>query len=293
MSLLGQVRIGHKAPGFHCEAVIGGTIKEVSLDTFIRPLASPGTSNPNAPWLLLLFIPSAFSVVCPTEVIALQNCSYEFRNRHCSIAFVSVDTKHSLWYWQNVPRQYGGQGSIDIPLLSDATHKIGRDYGVLVEGEGASLRGMFIIDGEGLVQQITLNNFMVGRSVLEALRLLEAFQAVAKHGVLYPVDWKLSSHASETLNTISNTLVESYENRLANLHKGLRDVQIADLDVRHRNTASTDSVPHAEFLETPRPRVNLTPESSDNVNRGSSETRDPPLSPGHTSCAPRLFAILP
>lgn len=53
-----------------------------------------------------------------------------------------------------MPRQYGGLGNIDIPLLSDATHKIGRDYGVLVEEEGVCLRGMFIIDGEGLVQQV-------------------------------------------------------------------------------------------------------------------------------------------
>lgn len=171
MSRLGQVRIGHKAPDFHCEAVIGGAIKgvclpsyfdcivaetvvEVSLSTFIRPSTSPGTPDPDAPWLLLLFIPAAFSFVCPTEVIAFQNCYDEFRDRHCSIAFVSVDTKHSLWHWQNVPRQYGGLGDIDIPLLSDATHKIGRDYGVLIEEEGVSLRGMFIIDGEGLVQQV-------------------------------------------------------------------------------------------------------------------------------------------
>lgn len=126
----------------------------MSLSTFIRPSTSPCTPDPDAPWLLLLFIPAAFSFVCPTEVIAFQNCYDEFRDRHCSIAFVSVDTKHSLWHWQNVPRQYGGLGNIDIPLLSDATHKIGRDYGVLVEEEGVSLRGMFIIDGEGLVQQV-------------------------------------------------------------------------------------------------------------------------------------------
>lgn len=124
------------------------------MSTFIRPSTSTSTPDPDAPWLLLLFIPAAFSFVCPTEVIAFQNCYDEFRDRHCSIAFVSVDTKHSLWHWQNVPRQYGGLGNIDIPLLSDATHKIGRDYGVLVEEEGVSLRGMFIIDGEGLVQQV-------------------------------------------------------------------------------------------------------------------------------------------
>lgn len=103
----------------------------------------------------MLFIPAAFSFVCPTEVLAFQSCYEEFHDRHCSIAFVSVDTKHSLWHWQNVPRQYGGLGNIDIPLLSDATHKIGRDYGVLVEEEGVSLRGMFIIDGEGVVQQVS------------------------------------------------------------------------------------------------------------------------------------------
>ena len=100
--------------------------------------ATPGTPNPDAPWLLLLFIPAAFSFVCPTEVIAFQNCYDEFRDRHCSIAFVSVDTKHSLWHWQNVPRQYGGLGNIDLPLLSDATHKIGRDYGVLVVKESCN-----------------------------------------------------------------------------------------------------------------------------------------------------------
>ncbi|XPS80458.1 Thioredoxin-dependent peroxiredoxin [Ascochyta lentis] len=288
MSRLGEVRIGHKAPDFHCEAVIGGAIREVSLSTFVRPSTSPGTPGPDAPWLLLLFIPAAFSFVCPTEVIAFQTCYDEFRDRNCSVAFVSVDTKHSLWHWQNVPRQYGGLGNIDIPLLSDATHKIGRDYGVLIEEEGVSLRGMFIIDGEGLVQQITLNNLTVGRSVLEALRLLEAFQAVAKHGVLCPVDWKPSAHASDTMNTISNTLVESYEVRLANLQKEFGDVQVTDLDAKHKSTGSMENVPHAEFVNTPGVDTISTPCSFDRVLKNS-EARDPPSSPGHSDCTPRVY----
>jgi hypothetical protein len=100
---------------------------------------------------------------------------------------------------------------------------------------------VFILDGEGIVQQvsqarkthhpmdpssslliypqITLNNLTVGRSVLEALRLLEACQAVAKHGVLCPIDWKPNNNASDTISTLSNTLTESYEKRLANLQK--------------------------------------------------------------------------
>ncbi|KAH7374383.1 thioredoxin-like protein [Pyrenochaeta sp. MPI-SDFR-AT-0127] len=234
MSALGGVRIGHRAPDFHCEAVVNGVIQDVSLDTYI-PLSAKGSSpDPKAPWLILLFIPAAFSFVCPTEVLAFQNCLDEFKDRNCSVVFVSVDTKHSLWHWQNVPRQYGGLGHIDVPLLSDPNHRMCRDYGVLIEEEGISLRGMFIVDGAGIVQQVTLNNVTVGRSVLEALRLLEAFQAVARHGVLCPIDWKPSSNAADTLSTISNTLTASYGDRLANLQKEFGDVPVIDLDAKHK-----------------------------------------------------------
>jgi alkyl hydroperoxide reductase subunit AhpC len=302
MSMLGNVRIGHKAPDFHCEAVIKGVIEgpyviyclnhylltdkfttEVTLSTYINPSIKPGTPNPDAPWLIILFIPAAFSFVCPTEVLAFQNCLDEFKDRQCSVVFISVDTKHSLWHWQNVPRQYGGLGMTDIPLLSDATHRISRDYGVLIEDEGVSLRGMFIIDGEGIVQQvsiatflpafpysergpvltadntqITLNNLTVGRSVLEALRLLEAFQAVAKHGVLCPIDWKPSGDAADTLNTISNTLTESYDERLANLQKEFEDVPVTDLDAKH---ASEDNSKEGSIDGDTQPTEDTTPKA--------------------------------
>jgi alkyl hydroperoxide reductase subunit AhpC len=165
-----RARIGHRAPDFQCDAITKGVIEgepsslrfpclprstnkfltEVTLSTYIDSTAE----TPN--WLILLFIPAAFSFVCPTEVLAFQNCLEEFRDRNCDVVFVSVDTKHSLWHWQNVPRQYGGLGQIDITLLSDAKHKMSRDYGVLIEEEGVCLRGMFILDGDGIVQQVGL-----------------------------------------------------------------------------------------------------------------------------------------
>lgn len=89
--------------------------------------------------------------------------------------------------------------------------------------------------------QVTLNNLTVGRSVLEALRLLEAFQAVAKHGVLCPVDWKPSTNASETINTISNMLTESYDERLANLQKEFGDTPVTDLDAKHKSNDGSPS----------------------------------------------------
>ncbi|KAH7067777.1 thioredoxin-like protein [Paraphoma chrysanthemicola] len=290
MSALGKVRIGHKAPDFHCEAVVRGVIEDVTLSTYIHPTIKPGTAKPDLPWLILLFIPAAFSFVCPTEVLAFQNCLDEFKDRNCSVVFISVDTKHSLWHWQNVPRQYGGLGQIDIPLLSDANHRLSREYGVLIEDEGVSLRGMFIIDGEGIVQQITLNNLTVGRSVLEALRLLEAFQAVAKHGVLCPIDWKPSGDAADTLNTISNTLAESYDERLANLQKEFEGVLITDLDAKHKTGDTPETDPQSSTATKNPEDVSTTSESA-NVHPTRSHSNSQPPTIQEVTCErPKLMS---
>ncbi|KAF1961716.1 thioredoxin-like protein [Byssothecium circinans] len=245
MSQPGKARIGHRAPDFHCDAVTKGVIEEVSLSTYIDPTSA------NPPWLIILFISATFSFVCPTEVLAFQNCLEEFKDRNCEVVFVSVDSKHALWHWQNVPRTYGGlglmgkegdDGSPCVSLLSDASHRMSRDYGVLIEEEGVCLRCMFILDGDGVVQQITINNLTVGRSVLEALRLLEAFQAVARHGVLCPIDWKPSVDAADSTNSISNTLRDSYEDRLKNLqHEFGDEVVVTDLDDKKANGSASSS----------------------------------------------------
>jgi alkyl hydroperoxide reductase subunit AhpC len=162
MSTLGGVRVGKKAPDFRCDAVNRGIIEGTlsvfrSITLLIMPTeVTLGTyiNEDKKTWLILLFIPAAFSFVCPTEVLAFQNCLEEFRDRNCEVIFISVDSKHSLWHWQNVPRQYGGLGQIEIALLSDASHKMSRDYGVLIEEEGVCLRGMFILDEETVVQQV-------------------------------------------------------------------------------------------------------------------------------------------
>ncbi|KAF9737565.1 hypothetical protein PMIN04_008069 [Paraphaeosphaeria minitans] len=265
MSKLGSVRVGKKAPDFRCDAVHRGIIEEVTLSSYIN--------EDKKAWLILLFIPAAFSFVCPTEVLAFQNCLDEFRDRNCDIIFISVDTKHALWHWQNVPRQYGGLGQIDIALLSDANHKVSRDYGVLIEEEGVCLRGMFILDEKTVVQQVTLNNLTVGRSVLEALRLLEAFQAVAKHGVLCPTDWKPSNNTSDIAATISNTLTGSYDGRLGSLQKEFGDTVVTDLDEKHkRGNSGQDSNDSEERMKSSRQSSNVTTSSATPSSRRTSST---------------------
>ncbi|KAH7125522.1 thioredoxin-like protein [Dendryphion nanum] len=280
MGSLGKVRIGHRAPEFHCDAIIKGLVEEVCLETYI--------SDNSSKWLILLFIPAAFSFVCPTEVLAFQNCLDEFRDRNCEVVFVSVDTKHSLWHWQNVPRQYGGLGQIDIALLSDASHKMSRDYGVLIEEEGVCLRGMYIIDNNAIVQQVTLNNLPVGRSVLEALRLLEAFQAVAKHGVLCPVDWRPSGNTADNISTISNTLIESYDDRLANLQKEFGDTVVTDLDARHKKDDESRSISNGVTGNEDKKSREGSTSTTDSSNTGFQHRPTPPNKDSNENiCSPR------
>lgn len=130
-------------------------IPQLSADPSTDVQLSDYISEEKNRWLILLFIPAAFSFVCPTEVLAFHNCLDEFNDRNCDVLFVSVDTQHSLWHWQNVPRRYGGLGQVNIALMSDASHKMSRDYGVLIEEEGICLRGMFILDDKGIVQQVS------------------------------------------------------------------------------------------------------------------------------------------
>ncbi len=90
----------------------------------------------------------------------------------------------------NTPRREGGLGHLEFPLLSDLTHVISKDYGVYLEDNGHTLRGLFIIDERGIVRHITLNDLSVGRSAEETLRLVQAFQYADKHGEVCPAGWK-------------------------------------------------------------------------------------------------------
>ena len=127
-------------------------------------------------YLVLLFYPLDFTFVCPTEIIAFSDRANEFKALGSQVVGISTDSPFTHLAWINTPRKQGGLGHLNIPLLSDLTHQISKDYGVYLEHLGHSLRGLFIIDGKGIVRQITMNDLPVGRSVDETIRLIQAFQ---------------------------------------------------------------------------------------------------------------------
>jgi alkyl hydroperoxide reductase subunit AhpC len=136
-------------------------------------------------WLLLVFYPRDFSLVCPSELISLSQRFDEFLARGCNLLGVSCDTVESHERWIATPRARGGLGGLNFPLASDLDGSVARAYGVYQERQHLAVRGMFIIDPAGLVQYHVVHNLSVGRRSQEVLRVLAAIQS----GGLCREDW--------------------------------------------------------------------------------------------------------
>lgn len=96
----------------------------------------------------------AWTFVCPTEIVAFSNANLQFMSRGAQVIICSTDSEYSLLAWRNTAQKDGGLGPVDVPLLSDKNHQISREYGVLIEEEGIALRGMFLIDPQGILRQV-------------------------------------------------------------------------------------------------------------------------------------------
>jgi peroxiredoxin (alkyl hydroperoxide reductase subunit C) len=128
--------------------------------------------------------------VCPTELTAFSDRVREFEELGCSLLAASVDSEYSHLAWIQTPRSKGGLGEMKIPLLSDLSKRISRDWGALLEEEGVALRASFIVDKEGIVRHASFNDLPIGRSVDEALRIVKAIQFFDKHGEVCPANWQ-------------------------------------------------------------------------------------------------------
>lgn len=166
------------APEFAGKAVVNGAIKEISSNDY------------KGKYVVLLFYPMDFTFVCPTEITAFSDRHAEFEKLNAQVIAISTDSEYSHLAWVNTPRKQGGLGEMKIPVLADKTMDIARDYGVLIENAGVALRGLFIIDKNGILRHSTINDLPVGRNVDEALRVVEAFQYADENGDVIPCGWK-------------------------------------------------------------------------------------------------------
>jgi peroxiredoxin 2/4 len=175
----GCLRVGQLAPDFTATAVVDQEFKTVKLSDY------------RGKYVVLFFYPLDFTFVCPTEIIAFSDRYEEFSKVGTEVLGVSVDSEFSHLAWIQTDRKSGGIGDITYPLVSDLKKEISTAYNVLDPDAGVALRGLFIIDKEGVIQHSTINNLSFGRSVDETLRTLKAIQYVQTHpDEVCPAGWQ-------------------------------------------------------------------------------------------------------
>ena len=139
--------------------------------------------------VVLFFYPLDFTFVCPTEIVAFDRKLEEFKKRNTEVVGVSVDSQFSHFAWKGTPLDQGGIGNVQYPLVADLNKQISRDYGVLFN-EAVALRGLFLIDKDGVVRHAVVNDLPLGRSVDEVLRMIDALTHFELHGEVCPADWR-------------------------------------------------------------------------------------------------------
>ncbi|OVE81207.1 thioredoxin peroxidase [bacterium M21] len=172
-----SVLVTKQAPDFTATAVVDGAFQDVTLSDY------------KGQYVVLFFYPLDFTFVCPTEIVAFSKKVAEFKKRNVQVLGVSVDSQFSHLAWINTPREEGGLGGLDYPLVADLSKEISKDYDVLLEDAGIALRGLFLIDKEGVVQHQVVNNLPLGRNIDEAIRMVDALQFFENNGEVCPANW--------------------------------------------------------------------------------------------------------
>ncbi|MFB6317531.1 peroxiredoxin [Saccharicrinis sp. FJH54] len=187
------VLVGKKAPKFFQPAVVNGgeIVENFSLEQY-----------EGKKYVVFFFYPADFTFVCPTEIIAFQDAIKEFEDRDVAVVGCSTDSEFSHWKWLQTPLNDGGIKGVKFPLVADSAKTIAENYDVLagdydINDEGESVfvgeprayRGLFLIDKEGVVRHQLVNDMPLGRSVSEALRMVDALQFFEENGEVCPADW--------------------------------------------------------------------------------------------------------
>jgi alkyl hydroperoxide reductase subunit AhpC len=189
--------VGRRAPGFTltCTQGPGTARRRITLDDF------------QDRWLVLIFYPRDFSIVCPTELTTLSSRIDEFIQHDCALLGVSTDSIDVHEQWIGNPPALGGLGGLNFPLAADEDGSVCQAYGVYVPKQNLALRGLFIIDPNGVLQYQAINNLSVGRSSDEVLRVVQALQM----GGLCPADWRPGQKSIDVAQTLGpNRVVGQY-----------------------------------------------------------------------------------
>jgi len=174
-----QIKIGHPAPNFKAEVFHEGEIKKISLEDY------------RGKWIIVFFYPADFTFVCPTELSEMADKYEDFKEQKAEVLSISTDKVFTHKAWHDASETIK---KIKFPMVADPTHEISWKYQTLIEEEGVSLRGSFLIDPDGILRAYEVHDNSIGRSANELFRKLEAAKFVAEHGgEVCPANWQPGS----------------------------------------------------------------------------------------------------
>lgn len=191
--------VGRKAPHFEAAAVVNGKeiVSNFSLDQYL-----------GKKYVVFFFYPMDFTFVCPTELHAFQEKLAEFEKRGVAVVGCSVDSEYSHYSWLQMAKKEGGIQGVTYPIVADFSKSISEKFGVLAgcykpdetgewvcEGAPVAYRGLFLIDKEGVIRHCVINDLPLGRSVDEAIRIVDALQHFEEFGEVCPANWSKGKEA--------------------------------------------------------------------------------------------------
>lgn len=180
-----SILVGKTAPNFNANAIMPNNDVNNNFDLHKYLNGDAG---------VLFFYPLDFTFVCPTEIIAFNHRLGDFTARGVKVIAVSVDSHFSHYAWKKTPVTEGGIGNIQMPMVSDLTKNISRDYGILFN-DNIALRASFLIDKNGVVRHQVVNDFPLGRNVDEMLRMVDALSHHEEFGEVCPAGWQKGEEA--------------------------------------------------------------------------------------------------
>merc|ERR1711935_1264736 len=139
--------------GTHLTSPLYAKLKEISLDMF------------KGQYVLLVWYPLDFTFVCPTEILDFSDKAKLFEDEKCQVIFASVDSQFAHKEFALKDRKKGGLNPMNVPMMSDLSHKISKSYGCYLDSgndEGVTLRATYIIDGNGILRHLSMNDLPVG-----------------------------------------------------------------------------------------------------------------------------------
>lgn len=174
-----SLQVGKDAPQFELEAYVRGEKEPRTISL----------SEYRGKWVVLFFYPRDFTFVCPTEIQAFAELHSEFEAENVVVLGASTDSFFSHKAWFETDERLT---DVNFPVLADTAHRLASAYNVLLE-DGSALRGTFVIDPDGLLRQMVVNDLDVGRNVSDTLRTVRALRT----GGLCPANW---DQGQETLS---------------------------------------------------------------------------------------------